>query len=103
MKRLEREALRLGLSIVSTKMAEAMGVPGLNVMAPTTPTMPQAAPAAQPPMGMPPAVAPRMSPGMGPIDMTDAASENDAELPTTVEQTRDRSAKIAPGRVITTQ
>ncbi len=111
--RAEREALRLGLQIVTAKLAEAMGVPGLNSMAPMTPpTPPMAAPPIASPQSMPPQfkLDPRMlgsvggnTPGMSSIDSVDGATEQDAELPTTNEQVRDRSAKVAPGRVITTQ
>jgi hypothetical protein len=91
--RVEREALRLGLSIVSAKLAQAMGVPGLNAIN-------------QPPYGAQPmgqGVVPGMAGGITAIDQPDLATESDAELPTTGEQIRDRSAKIAPGRVISPQ
>jgi hypothetical protein len=102
--RFEREALRLGLQIVTAKLAEAMGVPSLNAMAPLTPPTP---PPAQAPMQLDPRMFQQAQgssmPGMANIDSTDIAAENEAELPTTNAQVRDRSAKIAPGRVITTQ
>jgi len=91
--RVEREALRLGLSIISAKLAEAMGVPGLNVMQPS-PYSPQSAMSG---------VVPNMQGALTAIDQPDVATESDAELPTTNEQVRDRSAKIAPGRVISPQ
>jgi len=78
----ERAALRLGLQIVSAKLAEMMGAPGLNAIASPPPRPVQTAPLLGPPA-------------------EDAATELDAELPTTNAQVRDRSAKIAPGRIVT--
>lgn len=120
-KRYERAALELGLSLVSAKLAAAMGVPGsmpISAQVPMAQLPGQPLAPGQPPLGQSPmaqqsaGVAPGQMPnqmsagqtqGMGPMDSVDPATEQDAELPTTNEQVRDRSAKIAPGRIITTQ
>jgi hypothetical protein len=73
-------ALRLGSEIIMAKLASMMSAPGLSAIQSPAQTL-------QPSSG----------------ELADPAEEMAAELPTTVEQTRDRSAKINTPRIITTR
>jgi hypothetical protein len=72
----KRAALKLGLRLVQSKLGQAVGDPSFSI-------------------------SPLMGPG-GPLP-TDPAEEATAELPTTNEQIRDRSAKIQMPRIVTTR